>query len=293
MTSIYRHGDFRHHPEERIPGPLAAALARKPPAPAAGSSVDRTLRSRYECKYIISDAMAQRVRQVIRPFVVDDDFGLGPDGEGYAINSLYLDTPDHRLLWQGLTGVKNRFKLRIRTYSDRDEDPVFWEVKRRMDGVVLKNRAKVPRKPTLALLDRGLWGSRPAGIPDLDQFLVLAKTIGAVPVARVKYLRKAWASAEGDPVRITIDSRIAHNPTSRWTVRHDGPGWRPTYVGGQVLEIKFSHGFPRWVGDMVRALELDRTPMAKYSLAMADLLGLEWMLSRPWPPRDPMQGAMP
>ncbi len=256
MTSVLRYGDVRHHPEERIPGALKAALARKPAPPGAGSGVDRTLRSRYECKYIISDAMAEKVRKLIRPFVVDDDFGNGPEGEGYAVNSLYLDTFDHRLLWQGLTGVKNRFKLRIRTYSDLPQDPVFWEVKRRMDGVVLKNRAKVPRKPTMELL-------------------------------------KAWASADGDPVRITIDSNIAHNPTSQWTLRHDGPGWKTTYVGGQVLEIKFSHGFPRWVGDMVRALELDRTPMAKYSLAMTDLLGLEWYLSRPWPPRSFMRGARP
>ncbi|MFN7971430.1 MAG: polyphosphate polymerase domain-containing protein [Acidobacteriota bacterium] len=251
---------------------------------------DRTLRSRFEFKYVISEAMADRVRRVIRPFVRDDDFGLGPDGEGYSVCSLYCDTGDYRLLRQGLDGLKNRFKLRVRTYTDRPEDPVYFEVKRRMDGVVLKSRARVARADALRLFERQLWGARPHGNPDLDRFLTIAKNIGAVPIARVRYLRKAWASATGEPVRITIDSRIVHKPTRRYELWHGGDGWEPTYVGGQVLEIKFTQHFPRWVGDMVRSLELQRLPVAKYNLSMLQVLGMEWLSPVKWPARTRPQG---
>ena len=54
----------------------------------------------------------------------------------YPIVSLYLDSPDLQLCRESLTGVKNRFKLRIRSYTDEPEYPRFLEIKRRINQVI-------------------------------------------------------------------------------------------------------------------------------------------------------------
>lgn len=236
---------------------------------------DRTLLSRHECKYVVSHETARRLQRAIQPFVRPDRHGLGPGGDGYPIMSLYLDTPDLMLMRQTLSGVKNRFKLRIRTYTDDGAAPVYFEVKRRMDGVVLKSRAGVARDGATELLARSLWGPRPAGAAALDELVILARTTGAGPVARVRYLRQAYESAGGDPVRVTFDSHIAHARDDRWDLRHGGSGWHPTSVAGIVLEIKFTERFPAWLSALVRTFELERCSFAKYALSMVDTLARE------------------
>jgi len=111
---------------------------------------DRTLSSRYECKYLIPPRFVPAIRQFITPFLRPDRYALGREGYRYTISSLYLDTPDLRLFHQTVKGEKNRFKLRIRTYSDAPNDPVFFEIKKRCDRVIRKRRAKVCRTEAMA-----------------------------------------------------------------------------------------------------------------------------------------------
>ena len=42
-----------------------------------------------------------------------------------------MDSDDLRLYYQTVGGEKDRFKLRVRTYSDRPNAPTFFEVRRR------------------------------------------------------------------------------------------------------------------------------------------------------------------
>ena len=75
-----------------------------------------------------------------------------PPTRQYLISSLYLDSPDLRLHRRSEYGEKNRFKLRLRSYSDEPDDPVFFEIKRRTDQIIRKERAKVRREHVPRLL---------------------------------------------------------------------------------------------------------------------------------------------
>ena len=114
---------------------------------------DVTLRSRFECKYIISPAAVPAMREFIQPFMAPDRYAALWEDKRYGICSLYLDTPELELYRQGMSGLKNRMKLRVRTYADGPDAPVFFEVKKRMNGIVAKARSAMERRRALPVLD--------------------------------------------------------------------------------------------------------------------------------------------
>ena len=105
--------------------------------------VDRTLGCRYEMKYVISEAKAEAVSRFIKPYLDLDHYSkLRPNGD-YPIVSMYLDSANFRLCRESLEGHKNRFKLRVRSYTDALDYPRFFEIKRRLNTIIIKSRARV------------------------------------------------------------------------------------------------------------------------------------------------------
>jgi len=236
---------------------------------------ESVLQSRYECKYLVSPALANEIRSFVGPFMVPDTFARRHPDYRYPICSLYFDTLDLLLYRQTATGEKNRFKLRVRSYSDDPATPVFLEVKRRVNDVILKRRAKLPREAAIAVLEDGDF-SWPEGNPggllaDLDFFKGHLSVAAAQPFLRVRYLREAYEANGGDPLRVTLDTYIEWLPTSTADFRFGVPGWFQTPVPGVVLEIKFTDRYPEWVGEMIRVFGLHRQSVAKYVLSVDSL----------------------
>lgn len=250
--------------------------------PTAGS--DALLARRYEFKYLLHQELVQPIRHFIRPFVHPDRHLREPGGRSYPICSLYLDSPDLELCLRTLRGEKNRYKLRARTYSDEPRDPVFLEIKRRVDGMIIKRRCRVSRERGAALLS-GAAPPRPGPEPEppsetdapsdperhsepehpseLEEFLRL-KAAGARPILRVKYRREAYEAEGPEPVRVTLDTDLFHAVTSTHDLSHNGYGWRRTPVEGTILEIKFTERYPSWIERLVHAFGLEKLSMAKY-----------------------------
>ncbi len=236
------------------------------------ADIDALLARRYEFKYLLHQELVQPIRHFIRPFVHPDRHLREPGGRSYPICSLYLDSPDLELCLRTLRGEKNRYKLRARTYSDEPGDPVFLEIKRRVDGMIIKRRCRVSRERGAALLS-GAAPHGPGAEPEpsfepeppseLEEFLRL-KAAGARPILRVKYRREAYEAEGPEPVRVTLDTDLFHAVTSTHDVSHNGPGWRRTPVEGTILEIKFTERYPSWIERLVHAFGLEKLSMAKY-----------------------------
>ena len=230
---------------------------------------------RFEAKYRVSELQAQAIRNFVIPYVAVDAHVL--QGAEYPVNSLYFDTPSLRLHRDSLEGRKNRFKLRIRNYSNAPDGAAFIEIKRRIDQVVSKRRSRV----TSAEAGRFLSGEHDwhasqngnGGWDAVSEFQGLADRIGAFPVAYVRYSREAYVSRMEDGVRVTFDRRIECAPYDPghpqvWT---DDGDWRLLDIPDVVLEIKFTGGFPHWVQQLVRRFNLMRCSMAKYVASMETL----------------------
>src|SRR5260221_3122319 len=123
--------------------------------------VDRMQQSRFEFKYFISESTAERVRDFVRCYLAMDEYSVGRPNYSYPVHSLYLDSDNLKIYWRTVNGDKNRFKLRLRYYSDNPDSPVFFEIKRRMKDVILKQRGGVRQTAVALLLQGHLPGPEP------------------------------------------------------------------------------------------------------------------------------------
>src|SRR6266478_3810386 len=115
---------------------------------------DRMQQQRFELKYLIPEPTALLVRDFVRSYLEMDEFSVGRPNYSYPVHSLYVDSDDLKLYWRTINGDKNRFKLRLRYYSMSDDSPVFFEIKRRMNNCILKQRGGV-RQDSVGMLLSG------------------------------------------------------------------------------------------------------------------------------------------
>ena len=234
------------------------------------ASPKRSHRSRFELKYIISERCAQAIRDFSRQYVEHDAYARLASDHAYRVSSLYLDSPDLALCRATMDGHKDRFKLRIRVYNQAVESPAFFEIKRRVDNVILKERVAVRR----AAVQRLLAGHRPRSVdlvewhPEsftiLQRFCDLRATIEARGQVVVSYLREAYVAPNGERVRLTFDRQLsAHAGNDALALRTNGNGFHPR-LGGVILELKFTDRFPSWMSQLVEVFDLARGRMPKY-----------------------------
>src|SRR5206468_4426299 len=109
-------------------------------------------------------------------------------------------------------GQKNRLKLRVRYYDPNGGSPLFCEIKRRVNDVVLKERAVIRRDALPRLLAGGC--PQPEDLYDpvdvasadvLREFSRLRNALHAEPKMIIYYEREAWVAPDDDTVRITFD----------------------------------------------------------------------------------------
>jgi len=101
---------------------------------------DRMQQQRFELKYLITEKVALRIRDFVSSYLEIDEYGASKPNLSYPVHSLYLDSNDLKTYHQTLNGTRNRFKLRLRFYDDRPETPIFFEIKRRVNNCIQKQR---------------------------------------------------------------------------------------------------------------------------------------------------------
>lgn len=237
---------------------------------------------RFECKYLVPEAVAQRIARSAAPFLTPDPYAAKRPGYTYPISTLYLDSEDLRLYRETREGQRTRFKLRIRAYSDDADAPLLFEIKRRADGIVRKWRSVVPR-PALPALVAGRQIELP-GVRDqqrlwLDEFVRLMLAVRARPRVLVRYDREAYLGVTGPDVRVTFDRRLQAATQDRAEVRMGGAGFRSVGERQVILELKFNDRCPAWLLQLVKRFELRRTSYSKYCVAIDCALGRQAIAS--------------
>jgi len=230
-------------------------------------NLEPTFFSRYECKYLVDPVVVPAMREYLEPFIMPDKFAALRPGFQYPISSLYLDSPDLLTYQQTVGGEKDRFKLRVRTYTDDPSKPAYFEVKRKSNNVISKRRAGLPRAQARTLLNQDPFDIddvRAEMRSDTEFFCHLISSISARPVIRIKYLREAYQANGNEPVRITLDSDLMHSPTLGAELSHHSGRWTTTPLDGVIVEIKFTERYPWWVQQFIRAFGLKQQAVPKY-----------------------------
>ena len=231
---------------------------------------DRLLSSRFEQKYMIHEEQALAVREFVRSYMELDEYGAGRPNYSYSVHSLYLDSEDLKLYWMTINGDRNRYKLRVRFYSDDPDAPAFFEVKRRHNNCIIKHRAAIKRSYVHEVL-AGQAPPPPAFVSysqkhemAVMEFIALMDSIDARPKAHVAYLREAYLPSDDNSARVTLDRAVRIEP--QFTDRLCTEMQDPTLIWGApvILELKFTDRYPLWFREMVEVYGLAQCGAAKY-----------------------------
>src|ERR1043166_4876207 len=158
---------------------------------------DRMQAQRFERKYFISEHQVVPLREFISGYLQLDEFSEGRPDNCYPVHSIYLDSNQLETYWATVHCEKQRFKLRVRYYSDDPQSPIFFEIKRRENECVLKQRGMVHRVAGAELLAGQLPGlahlisGKPHYLAALQRFCYLMQRLNARPMMHIAYEREA------------------------------------------------------------------------------------------------------
>lgn len=231
---------------------------------------------RREFKFLIDAPTAQSIRAAIRPFCTLDPWAARTPRGRYTIESLYLDTPGLSLFWANEHEQVDRIKVRVRGYPEVANSPVFFEVKRRVNDIILKTRGRVAPSDWSRLLEEPA-APIPADVKDRDRkaverFLAIHRTMHLRPFTLVRYEREPYFSNIDDYARVTFDTAIRAQKAHDFSFTSLPRGWRAlddavtqrTLDSLIVLELKFTTAVPRWLVNIVERLGLTRRAFSKY-----------------------------
>jgi hypothetical protein len=239
---------------------------------------DQMQTSRFERKYMLTEKQAALVREFLKCRMVLDDFSVGKVDGNYPVHSLYLDSDRLHTYWATIQMEKTRFKLRVRYYDDNPKSPVFFEVKRRVNECILKQRGVVKRSSAPGILSGqfptmdDLVSPNPKHLAAVQNFCHLMLKLHAVPKIHIAYEREAWLSPGNNTLRITFDKYVRGE--ERFEPKFVTQMEHPVYPFGKfwVLELKYTNRFPTWLTDLMCQMNLQQTGAAKYCGSIINIL---------------------
>jgi SPX domain protein involved in polyphosphate accumulation len=234
---------------------------------------NRMQQSRFELKYLITEEMALKVRDFVRSYIDSDEHSVGRPQCSYPVHSLYLDSDDLTLYREAIDEVKNCYKLRLRYYDTNPKSPVFFEIKRRMNNCILKQRGGVRQEHVAHLLsshlprEEHLLSKAPKQMIALQRFCELANRIHASSTVHIFYMREAYISSDNQ-VRVTIDRNVLSEEHLEPTITTEMKNPCRLFANSVILELKFTNRFPNWFRDLVRMANVMQCACGKYVVSI-------------------------
>lgn len=266
---------------ERLPSLERPTVPTRREAPVASPEMPaaRTTFERYELKYWVSERAARDLARFVEPYLERDAWARA--GKVQRNVSLYLDTRGFSFFDAHTSKSPDRIKLRVRGYGEPPAGNAFFEVKRKVKMVSLKERAVMPMAHVRAVLE-GRIDPRLCAEKDrahLEQFVSQLVLRRAEPKLLVGSFREAFASRNpGDDVRMTLDRDIGWQPATARELRPVPGAWRPVLAEGQprshlgegrvLVEMKFRGRPPSYWPEAVARFGLRREAFSKYVTAV-------------------------
>ena len=214
---------------------------------------------RIEKKYLLSEAQQEALFQRIGAHLRPDEYGRS------TVLSLYLDTPDHRIIRNSIEAVDYKEKLRLRSYGTAKPDStVFLELKKKYGGVVYKRRAAMTLTEAERYLRTGIKPFESQIMSELDWAMRLyGRPKGAMLIACE---REAWFDEAHPDLRLTFDRNIRYRE-SELRLDRGSAGTALLPKNTVLLEIKTAGAMPLWLADALDADGILPGSFSKYGEA--------------------------
>ena len=250
---------------------------------------DQMIFKRFEIKYMIDEAVFEKLMQVMDGYMIADEHGRS------TVCSLYYDTPKHLLIRRSLEHPVYKEKLRLRSYGvAKPSDTVFVELKKKFCSVVYKRRIAMTYDRALSYLagngqiagsqvaDSKIAGSKIAGSQVAESQIAgsqitdsqIASEINyalkiyenLAPAVLLSYEREAFYARNNHEFRVTFDRNILWRDYDLSLDK--GIYGTPILADQKVLmEVKTDGAIPGWMADFLTANKLYKTSFSKYGTA--------------------------
>ncbi len=222
---------------------------------------------RHEKKYMLNRRGAAALLEALGPHIAPDE------RPQYSICSLYFDTPDFQLAQRAGRHAAYKEKLRLRSYGvPTADDTVYFELKKKLDGVTYKRRMSMTLREADAYLRAGIRPAETGQVFDEIDWLVTQNRLK--PKALISYERAAYHGTEDPSLRLTVDSNV------RYSMDHTDlakGGWGILLVPPDValVEVKVAGAMPLYLTQALSAAQAYPTSFSKYSNACRNLTAKE------------------
>ncbi len=217
---------------------------------------------RIEKKYRINAEQKNRLISLFENRLEADSHGKS------TICSLYLDTPDFLLIRNSIDAKAYKEKLRIRSYGRVSPDgKVFFEIKKKLCGVVYKRRVLLPLDDAFLYIDSG---HKPLSSQIMDEIdYAMRYYREPKPTMMVMYEREAYFGKTEPDLRITFDSHIRYRTTDL-SPEFDCYGAEVLPDGELVMEIKTAGAMPLWLSHILDRERIFPSSFSKYATSYRD-----------------------
>ena len=220
---------------------------------------------RIERKYLIDEVTKKRLLQRTRDRLIMDEYGKS------TICSLYLDTPDHRIIRNSIDSGAYKEKIRLRCYGTPHEDStVYLELKKKFEGVVYKRRVSLTLSAAKAYL---AGGAIPADSQIWRAIDYAMRFYGwPMPAMVVSYERDAYGWTEDPGFRVTFDS-LPRARNSALQLERGSSGTPLLPMGLELMEVKTDGAMPLFFSMALNELSIRPTSFSKYGTAYQNSIG--------------------
>ena len=214
---------------------------------------------RIEKKYLLSEQQFDALFRRIGSHLTPDEYGRS------TVMSLYLDTPDYRIIRASVEAEDYKEKLRLRSYGTANADSaVFLELKKKFGGVVYKRRAAMTLAEAERYLQTGIKPFESQIMAEIDWAMRLYGDVK--PMMMIACEREAWFDGEHPDLRLTFDRNIRYRESALSLSRSStGIALLPRQT--VLLEIKTAGAMPLWLAHALDAEGILPGSFSKYGAA--------------------------
>lgn len=225
----------------------------------------QTVFKRYELKYLLTHEQKEKVLAAMQPYMKLDKYGRT------TIRNLYYDTDTYLLIRRSIEKPAYKEKLRIRSYSQADENStVFVELKKKYKHVVYKRRISLACREATAWLSGKKHCNQHTQIAnEIDYFLEYYGSLH--PTVFLSYEREAYYCNDGSDFRVTFDDNILCRQNNL-SLESEVYGTPILPEGKVLMEIKCSGGIPLWMTHVLSEEKIYKTSFSKYGTAYGMLI---------------------
>lgn len=220
---------------------------------------DQMIFKRFEIKYMIDEAVFEKLMEVMDGYMIADEHGRS------TVCSLYYDTPKHLLIRRSLEHPVYKEKLRLRSYGlAKPSDTVFVELKKKFCSVVYKRRIAMTHDKAISYLAGNGQIADSQIANEINYALKIYENLA--PAVLLSYEREAFYARNNHEFRVTFDRNILWRDYDLSLDK--GIFGTPILEDQKVLmEVKTDGAIPGWMVDFLTANKLYKTSFSKYGTA--------------------------